>query len=66
MKNPCDNCTKGTCKNCEYILGLSREYETDRRTVKDVRDLMSYTDYDEEDAFNLVAKGRVMRGTFIR
>lgn len=56
LNDPCVNCKKTSCKGCEYILGLSRDYGISKSEAKNVRDYISETGEDEEDAVNSVTK----------
>lgn len=56
LSNPCPNCKRRSCKGCDYILDLESEYNLNSSEAKNVRDYISETGEDEEDAVNSVAK----------
>ena len=65
LNNPCSNCNKKDCRGCDYLLDLKFEYGLNSSDAKDVRDYISETGENEEDAVNLIAK-KGLKGILMR
>lgn len=65
LNDPCVNCKRESCKGCEYILGLSRDYGVSKSEAKNIRDYIFETGENEEDAVDLIAK-KGLRGILTR